>query len=66
MYETFADAKNAAMRVINRLYNGEKMNCVVVETKGKKKTWFNFRFHDTDTLGMFVPVGNIQERRTRI
>lgn len=64
MYETFEDAKNAALRVINQLYNGEKMNCVVVETKEKKKTWFSFRFNDTDTLGKFVPV--VQERRTRI
>ena len=66
MYESFEDAKNAALRVIDRFYNGKKMNCVVVETKGKKRTWFNFRFHDTDTLGKFVPVGDIQERRTRI
>ena len=67
MYETFTAAQNAALYVIKRYYEGNKMACVVVETKTRSGTWFSFRFYETDTQGEFrrLPDGS-QERRTRI
>ena len=67
MYETFEDAAQAARRVINRYYAGDKMNCVIVETKTSRGTWFNFRFHSTDTNGEWVNREHgVFERRTLI
>lgn len=57
MYNNFEEAKEAALKVINRSLNGEKNGCVVCErklTKNARKTWWGFRFHDEDTNGEFV------------
>lgn len=57
MYKTFDEAKIAALDVIEKNYNGNKMGCVVSENKAKKnsrKNFFGFRFNSEDTNGEFV------------
>lgn len=57
MYKTFEEAKTAALDVIEKVYNGNKMGCVVSEDKlnqNSRKTFFNFRFNSEDTNGKFV------------
>lgn len=57
MYKNYEEAKAAAMDVINRHFNGEKLGCVVTESKLKKNsryTFWNFHFHDEDTNGQFI------------
>lgn len=67
MYKTFEEAKAAAISVIEKLFNGEKMDCVVTESKLSKmarNVFYGFRFHDTDTHGEFVMLedGTFQKR----
>ena len=67
MYETFEAARNGALDVVERLYSGDKMDCVVVEMRRGSHTWFNFRFHSTDTNGEWIKLEyNVFERRFRI
>ena len=57
MYKNFEEAKEAALNVINRRYNGNKMGCVITEKKlsaGARKTWFGFHFYDKDSNGKFL------------
>lgn len=57
MYKSFEEAKAAALDAINRIYDGEKMGCVVTENKKSaksRKTWWGFRFNDSDSNGEFV------------
>ena len=69
MYSTFKDAERAALDVIRRVYNGDKMGCVVTEYKSAagRRSRFGFRFHDDDTAGKFVrqPDGTYM-KKTRI
>lgn len=68
MYKSFEDAKKAALDVVERIYNGDKMDCVVVERRGMGCNRFSFRFYSSDTEGKFVPTRDRdgEERRTRI
>lgn len=77
MYETFEDAKKAALDVIGRLYGGNKMGCVVVErvhtysnnpqNARNTRRWYGFRFHGSDTNGDFEKFSGYEwERRTLI
>lgn len=57
MYSTFEEAKAAAESIIEKKYDGDKMDCVITETKASKrarKVMFSFHFHGTDTNGEFV------------
>ena len=70
MYKNFEEAKAAALNVIERNYNGDKMHCVITETKPTPRTnrriW-GFHFNDTDTNGEFVKTENgAYERRYAI
>lgn len=67
MYKTFDDARRAALEVIERVYHGNKMCCVVTETKiPGKPVFYGFRFHDTDTGGAFIDRGGELVRCTQI
>ena len=57
MYNSFEEAKKAAINVINKNNAGAKMGCCVSETKMSKcskKTFFGFRFYSEDTNGRFI------------
>lgn len=61
MYKSFEEAKAAAVKVINNLYNGEKMGCCVTENKLKKnsrKTSWGFQFNSEDSKGKFIMNGD--------
>lgn len=57
MYKSYEEAKAAALDVIERIYGGDKMDCVITESKLSKRARYiswGFRFHDTDSNGKFV------------
>ena len=57
MYKNFEEAKEAALNVINKRYNGDKMGCVITENKlsaRARNVWFGFRFYDKDSHGKFL------------
>lgn len=67
MYKTFEEAKNAAINVINKKYDGCNNGCVVTESKKSIRShtvFYGFRFNDTDTNGEFVKLedGTFQKR----
>ena len=68
MYKNFDEARNAAMKVIDRYYNGEKLGCCVIEYKTSKrgKTSWGFIFHSEGTNGKWVARDGIIERRYAI
>ena len=61
MYNNFEEAKEAALKVIEKLFNGEIRGCVVTENKlakNSKKTFWGFRFYSEDTNGEFVRLSD--------
>ena len=59
MYTNFEEARAAAMNVINKKYDGDKMGCVITENKSSakaRKTWYGFHFYDKDINGEFVQL----------
>lgn len=57
MYKTFEEAKAAALKVIEKHFDGDKRGCCVAESKLRatsRKTSFNFRFFTEDSGGKFV------------
>lgn len=59
MYNTFEEAKAAAIKTIQKY--GYTDSCVVTESKrsrNAKKTVFGFRFNDFDTDGKFVELSD--------
>lgn len=52
MYKTFKEARAAALDVVERLYGGDKMGCVVAEDG--INGGFGFRFYEKDSGGEFV------------
>jgi len=67
MYKSYEEAKEAALDVIERIYGGEKMGCVITESKpslrSRRVSW-NFRFHDTDSNGEFLESSDHSYSRT--
>lgn len=55
MYETFEEAREAAIEIINKA-NGAVRGCCVTENKLRKnsKSTFGFRFYEKDSNGEFV------------
>lgn len=64
MYKTFEEAKEAAIKAIEKHNYINPFNnaaCVVTETKLSKnarKSTFGFRFNDSDTNGQFVKMAD--------
>lgn len=57
MYKSFEEAKEAAMDVINKRYDRNKMGCVITENKSSaraRNVWFGFHFYDEDSNGKFL------------